>query len=163
MIGRLKKKNLKNTSKEEKIFNYYILAVSIFLLVIFDQISKYLFVDKLFFKNSLIYIKYSKNFGSAFSIFSNFENYNIFIIFLSILVLSLFIYNYKYFLKNKLLYFSYIFAISGILGNLIDRIFLGFVQDFIGFKYLFIFNFADVYLNLALILFIISEFRNKNL
>ena len=49
------------------------------------------------------------------------------------------------------------FALAGIIGNLIDRFFLGYVRDFIDIKIIPVFNFADAYLNIALILFIFYE------
>lgn len=156
MSRRVKNKKEKNREFTFKVFTIYFL-----ILLILDQLSKYIFLEKSFFLNSLIYINYSKNFGSAFSMFSNIWFYNFIVIILSFIALISLSYNFKYFFKSKLLFFSFIFAIAGIVGNLVDRIFLGYVQDFIGLKYLFIFNLADIYLNLALILFLFYEFKQK--
>jgi signal peptidase II len=133
-----------------------------FILFIIDILTKYIFTNKSYFETSLIFIKYSQNYGSAFSTFSNVSYYNFIIIFLSFLVLYFLFKNINEFKQNKLTRFSYYFLISGIFGNLFDRIFFGFVRDFIGLKYLFIFNIADVYLTLAVLLFIYSEVKNSS-
>lgn len=152
---------IRRINKKIKInLNYFFLFFTILLFL--DQVSKYLFNGKKYFENYLIYIYYSKNYGSAFSIFSNVDFYNYIVIIISLIVLVILFFNYKYFFKNKLLFFVFILGISGICGNLLDRLILGYVQDFIGFKYLFIFNFADIYLNLALLLYLFYEFFNKN-
>lgn len=133
-----------------------ILFFTIFLLLL-DLITKYIFTNKYFFENSFINIQFSKNFGSAFSMFSNYSYYNYIIILLSFIILYFLFINLKEFKQNKLSRYSFYFLIPGILGNLYDRIFFGYVRDFIGLKYLFIFNIADVYLTLSVILYLSLE------
>lgn len=59
-------------------------------------------------------------------------------------------------------YFTWLvfgFLLAGTLGNLVDRVFLDGVRDFIYIGSRFpVFNFADIYLNVGVCLFIIPEF-----
>jgi signal peptidase II len=135
-----------------------ILFVSLILFLL-DILTKSFFTGKSYFKGSVVYIKYSQNYGSAFSMFSNYDYYNYLIIFLSFVVLYFLFKNVKEFTKTSLTKVAFCLLISGTLGNLFDRVVFGYVRDFIGIKYLFIFNFADVYLSLAVILYICYEFE----
>lgn len=61
--------------------------------------------------------------------------------------------------KNKLYIFAFSFILSGAIGNLIDRIFLGYVRDFIHVNISimpYYFNFADAFLTVGVVLFIIE-------
>ena len=59
--------------------------------------------------------------------------------------------------------------ISGAIGNLVDRIFLGYVRDFISIKiFSFVFNIADMFITFGVIFFaihlimsIIKEHKGK--
>jgi signal peptidase II len=135
-----------------------ILFVS-FILFLLDILTKYYFTGKSYFKGSLVYIEYSQNYGSAFSMFSSYDYYNYLIIALSFAVLYFLFKNVKEFTKLSLTKVTFCLLISGVLGNLFDRVVFGYVRDFIGLKYLFIFNFADVYLSVAVILYICYEFE----
>ena len=89
-----------------------------------------------------------------------FSDINIFFIFLSLVILGLLFYIIiKKTKLNKINTYLYSLVISGIVGNLIDRIIRGYVVDFIGirlFSYNFpIFNFADLYIVIGVLLFII--------
>jgi signal peptidase II len=144
--------------------NTYIATSIIMLLIIIDQITKFLFTDKTYLKNFLIHIQYTQNTGSSFGIFSQANYYTQIIIILSIIVTAILAYNYKKFKKDKFLLLFFIFASSGIIANTIDRLIFGFVRDFIALKYLFIFNLADLYITLAIIFLLIREYsENKYL
>lgn len=137
-----------------------IFIVSIFLIIL-DFISKLLIVNflkvDLFLIPNFLYLTFVTNTGTFWGLFSNI---NIFFMILSIIVLSLLIYiiTVKTTL-NKLNTILYSLVISGIIGNLIDRIIRGYVVDFIGikiFNYNFpIFNFADIYIVIGVLLFIL--------
>lgn len=135
-----------------------LINLSVFGLVLADQFTKFYFTGKSFLEGFFIYITYSENKGSAFSMFSQFGFYNYIIIFLSIAVIALMIYYRKSFIKDNWSYTIFILVFSGIIGNFIDRLFYGFVRDFIALKGMFIFNLADVYLSLAFILFLYVEY-----
>ncbi|NQZ84357.1 MAG: signal peptidase II [Nanoarchaeales archaeon] len=155
---------MKNQTNEIISNNLFIKNTFIFsfILLLIDIITKYIFTNKFFFENSLIYIQYSENRGSAFSMFSNFDYYNYLIVILSLFVLYYLYKNITEFNINKITRFSYYLLIAGIIGNLFDRIIFGYVKDFIGLKYLFIFNIADAYLTFAVLMFIYVELRNSS-
>ena len=136
----------------------------ILILVLIDFISKILVINILK-DNSLVIIKnflkfsYVKNTGAAFGILSGS------VIFLIILT-GIFIYYLIKELKNNsnnaLAMYSYILILSGAIGNLIDRVFRGYVVDFISFtifgRQMAVFNIADSFITIGAILLIISMF-----
>ena len=62
--------------------------------------------------------------------------------------------------------YSLLMILGGAFGNVYDRIFYGAVPDFIDFHvgdfHWFIFNIADVFITLGVILMIILEFADSN-
>ena len=114
--------------------------------------------------NNFFNITYVKNTGAAWSMFSD-RTYLI-IIMSSIIILGLILYVYKNRSKDKLEKISYSLIIGGALGNLIDRIIYGYVIDFIDFKIFGydypIFNFADTFIVIGVILLIIYTWRCSN-
>lgn len=134
-----------------------------FLVVLIDRISKIL-VDN-FLDNKTIdiikdyfYLTYVKNDGAAFSILTSQRVLLIVISVAAIIFIHYFVYRYK---KKSI---GYAFLMGGIIGNLMDRVVLGAVIDFIGviiFNYHFpIFNFADIFIVLGAI-FILFEKETK--
>jgi signal peptidase II len=146
---------------EDKIMKkMYIVSL---LVILVDRIAK-IFVEK-FLDGKIVdviknffYLTCVKNEGAAFSIL---ENKVLLLSLLGILALVFLIYFVTKYNKNNIGYF---FLIGGIIGNLIDRIFLGYVIDFIGFNifsYSFpIFNIADIFIVLGA-LFVIFEKDKK--
>ncbi len=136
----------------------------ILLLVIIDFISKLLVIN-LLKDNTLIIIKnflkftYVKNYGAAFGILSGSV---ILLVLLTIIFIYYIIKEIKNNSSNKLSMYSYILILSGALGNLIDRIFRGYVVDFISFRIfgreMAVFNIADSFITIGAILLIISMF-----
>ena len=108
--------------------------------------------------NNFFNLTYVHNTGAAFSIFNG-ARY-LFII-MAIIALNII---YIYFIKEKKLnnleIIIYSLLISGIIGNMIDRILYGYVIDFLDFNifgYNFaIFNLADSFIVIALILLLFS-------
>ncbi len=107
----------------------YILAI-----VVLDQLSKYIAKIKLYSISQIEIIKgffsltYVENRGAAFGIF---KDKRIILVGFTTIVIAVMIY---YLLKNKsmnkLLRVSLILIIAGAIGNLIDRVLLGYVVDF---------------------------------
>ena len=112
--------------------------------------------------HNFFYITYTQNKGAAWSIL---EDHRILLLIIS--VLALYLIN-KYMNKEKLSNletFSYGMIIGGIVGNLFDRIFFGYVIDFLDFK-LFgynypIFNIADTFIVIGVILMVIISVRKE--
>ena len=142
----------------------YFVSLSI-LIVLIDQLTKYLiFYNKKLFinKNFLLFkIEFVKNYGAAFNIFSGSRIFlSCISIFFSILLI------YLIFRKNKLNSFelySYSFILGGTIGNGIDRIYKGFVVDFINLNIINfpVFNFADISINIGFIILLYNIFKNN--
>ena len=121
--------------------------IFIVIVLLLDQISKYFIsVNNVFFTviNDFFYIEYAENKGAAFSILSG---QNIILIIIT-LVLIFIIYKIMKTYKDGIINdISFGLLYGGILGNLFDRLFLGYVRDFISFKfgnyYYPTFNIAD--------------------
>ena len=144
----------------------YILGVIIFIL---DQISKCLVSTFLKYNKSItvikdfFYLKYINNTGASWGILSNGR---ILLIILSIIALIIIIRYINTFKNTILNIIGFGFLIGGILGNLCDRLFLGYVKDFLDFiifHYDFpIFNIADIFIVVGVILLIISIIRGED-
>lgn len=132
--------------------NFKKISLWIFLLII-DQTSKYFFYNRGLLSN-LNFIHSSFNTGISRSL----PIHLYLVISISIFaILALF-----RLLKNKKIsQISFIFLIAGTLWNLIDRVLLWWVRDFINIQIFNfpIFNIADVLLNVWIIILIIQEIR----
>ena len=142
----------------------YFLSLSIFIVLI-DQFTKYLMIynTKLFINKDFLLFKldFVKNYGAAFNIFSG---NRIFLSLISILFSILLI--YLIFRKNNLNTFdlySYSFILGGTIGNGIDRIYKGFVVDFINLNIINfpVFNIADISINIGFIFLLYNIFKNN--
>ncbi len=142
----------------------YFLSLSIFI-VLLDQFTKYLmsYNNKLFINKDFLLFKldFVKNYGAAFNIFSGSR---IFLSLISIIFSILLI--YLIFKKNTLNsfdLFSYSFILGGTIGNGIDRIYRGYVVDFINLNIINfpVFNIADISINIGFIFLLYNIFKNK--
>jgi len=119
-------------------------------IVIVDRITKIIFTKLLALGESLpvipniFHFTLVNNTGIAFGLFK--DHGAVFII-ITIVTIGLLIYNIYYYKKNEHLSLTYIVSFSlilgGAIGNLIDRIFIGHVVDFIDFRIWPVFNVAD--------------------
>jgi len=143
---------------------FYFLSLSIFIVLI-DQFTKYLmfYNKKLFINRDFLLFKldFVKNYGAAFNIFSGSR---IFLSLISILFSILLI--YLIFRKNTFNIFdlySYSFILGGTIGNGIDRIYKGFVVDFINLNIINfpVFNIADISINIGFIFLLYNIFKNN--
>jgi len=120
------------------------------ILIIIDQLSKHFFYDKLFL-NDLSIIQPVFNAGISRSI----PIPQVVVIVLTFLILWLLVYLYY---KKQISKWSTIFLIWWAVSNLIDRVFLWWVRDFILlFKRFPIFNLADVFINTGVVLIVLKE------
>lgn len=87
-----------------------------------------------------------------------------FLILINAIALFIFTECYRYYLhKGNKDFFAdlcYVFIMAGALCSLIDKVFYGGSLDFIGISTLFIADFKDIYINLAIFFFILSIFFN---
>ena len=144
----------------------YFFSLSIFIILI-DQFTKYLmFYHKNLFINKdflLFKLDFVKNYGAAFNIFSGSR---IFLSLISILFSILLI--YLIFRKNTLNSFdlyTYSFILGGTIGNGIDRIYKGFVVDFINLNIINfpVFNIADISINIGFIFLVYNFFKKQSI
>ena len=142
----------------------YYLSLSIFIVLI-DQFTKYLisYNNKLFINKDFLLFKldFVKNYGAAFNIFSGSR---IFLSLISIIFSLLLI--YLIFRKNTFNLFdlyAYSFILGGTIGNGIDRIYKGFVVDFINLNIINfpVFNIADISINIGFIILLYNIFKNN--
>jgi signal peptidase II len=150
----------KNTGGNVKLKKQDILfLVILFSLIFLDQITKFLirlFMTKgqsVSLINNILHITYVQNTGAGFGLFQNSVSI---LIWLSVLVLGLLL-----FLYDKIPLIPKSLLIAGVIGNLIDRVFLRFVVDFIDFRIWPAFNVADSCLTIGIIFLIIYTFKNK--
>ena len=145
--------------------------VGICALVAMDQYTKYLAVIHLkdnkpfIIINGILELNYLENTGAAFGVL---ENQKAFFIFVAVVVLSVIGYvllktpDHK---KYGILHISLSLIAAGAIGNMIDRIRLNYVVDFIYFSLINfpIFNVADMYVTVStavlmiLLLFVYKE------
>lgn len=119
-------------------------------LVLVDQIIKLIITKSMYLYQSIkvipnfLYITYVENDGAAFSILSGGRWFFVIIGVIALVLMFKFIYDDSKVSKFDTI--SYSLVTSGIVGNLIDRIYLGKVIDYIDVRVLDfpIFNFADI-------------------
>ena len=142
----------------------FFLSISIFIILI-DQYTKYLvfYNYKTFINKDFLFFRldFVKNYGAAFNILSGSR---ILLSFISIIFSILLIYLIvrKKIFKSIDLY-SYSFILGGTIGNGIDRIFKGFVIDFINLNIINfpVFNIADISINIGFIFLLYNIFKNN--
>ena len=128
------------------------------VIIIIDQLSKNLIIDKnISIISKFLEFNYTQNTGGAFEVGK--INYIIIIsIFIIIGIIAFLI------IENKKItnYISFIILLSGSISNLIDRIFRGFVIDFIDINLFNFpnFNIADICIILGVIFIVIGEARS---
>ena len=142
----------------------YFLSLSI-VIVLLDQFTKYImfYHNKSFINKDFLLFKldFVKNYGAAFNIFSGSRIFlSLISIFFSILLIYLIL------RKNTLNSFdlySYSFILGGTFGNGIDRIYKGFVVDFINLNIINfpVFNIADISINIGFIILLYNIFKNN--
>jgi len=137
---------------------FYLLTFSILLI---DQIIKLTVVKLMLLGESvplfwIVQLTYVRNTGAAFSLFSGFSPY---LTLISIaIILAVIYFHYKIPAKSTMLQIGMAYILGGSLGNLIDRVFRGYVIDYINFTFWPVFNFADIMINLGVLLIIIQVF-----
>ena len=144
--------------------------VLIAALVFLDQFTKHLAVLHLKDQPNIIWVKgvmeleYLENRGAAFGILQNQQWLFILLFFLFVTAVIIFYCRMPHDKKYLPVQIISLFLIAGGLGNLIDRIRLGYVIDFFYFSLINfpIFNVADIYVTVGMvILFILLIFYYK--
>ena len=137
-------------------------AIIVVVAIAFDQISKYFVVQNMY-NSSMEFIpgfqgfRYCENTGAAFSFFDDGT------VILTILSIVLFVALVYFMIKVRKengpwqINASIALIAGGAVGNLIDRLFLGYVVDFLEFQFMdfAIFNVADCFICIGAALLII--------
>ena len=153
--------------------NFIIVFIFVTLTFLIDRISKILIIKKSqeilggnIFSSRFINFELIWNKGIAFGLFSlsnglSYKLITILIIFI-VIILIYFIFRSRSYEK-----FGLILILGGALGNLFDRIFYSAVPDFIDLHvnsyHWFIFNVADIFISIGVIIMIMTEFINKKI
>ena len=147
--------------------NKYILIISLVVgLIGLDMLTKFLCegINLSVIPNFFSLVS-THNYGAGLGILSGKTTL---LIILSVVFLLVFLtYDLVYKKNNYLYVFGISFVFAGAIGNLIDRIFLGYVRDFLYFNIKlmpYYFNIADVLLTVGIVLFVIDLlfFNEKN-
>ena len=152
--------------------NFYVYLFFVFLIFISDRLSKIYIInesvknlDNFILESSYLNIRLIWNEGIAFGLFSFDDKVLYHSLSLIILVIILAIL-YMIIQNTGLKKYSLIFVFSGALGNFYDRIFYGAVPDFIDFHinnfHWFIFNLADIFISVGVLLMIVLEIFDKD-
>jgi signal peptidase II len=149
-------------------------VIGTMLLVAFDQLIKYLVVIKLKGNSPYVLIsgvfqlEYLENRGAAFGILQNQRVF--FYLCAALIALVVLCFYHRVPMESRFLPLRLcaVFIISGAIGNVIDRIRLNYVVDFLYFKLIDfpIFNVADIYVTLsaiALILLLCVYYKEEDL
>lgn len=117
----------------KKELKYILLGV---LILIFDQVTKHI-LKSANYDYGWIAIRGTTNTGISFGLF---QGSTVIVSIISVILIGALVY-YKKEFEGKEIFLTLILA--GIIGNLIDRVFLGHVIDFIDLKWWPVFNVAD--------------------
>jgi len=130
--------------------NFWIAA---FTLLILDIITKAYFKDKEYLLNGFG-IDYVANTGSAFGLF---KDQFVFLIIVAVAVLGYIIYELNKFHLKEHIWLGLLFG--GILGNLLNRSYLGYVIDFIAIGSFPRFNVADAAISISIVYLIFNTMK----
>ena len=151
--------------------NYWLIISS--LIIIADQTSKAWAARNLVFGKFYpiipqvnLYLTHNK--GIAFSLFaaSSQTIHNILLITSCLIIVTLTVFEFRLKPKQHILRIAFALIIGGAIGNVVDKVCLGYVIDFIDF-YIYnwhfaTFNIADAAISIGAALLIIDSFYQKN-
>ncbi|MGE4443448.1 MAG: signal peptidase II [Candidatus Altimarinota bacterium] len=133
--------------------------IGIFFLIFIDLFTKFIAKNDLIIQKNLVgdflYFRYVENIGIAFSL----PITGIVLKVLTIILIGVIFWYYYTEEKKKNLKIidaSFMFVLAGALGNGYERVFNGKVIDFIGVKYFSVFNIADIFITIGVVLYIYS-------
>ena len=129
------------------------------LLIGFDQFTKGLAISRLKGRSAyslidgVLELQYLENHGMAFGMLQNQKVFILFVGVIFMLVLLFFLLKMPESGKFRVIHVLMVFIISGGLGNMLDRLRMDYVVDFISFVLIHfpIFNVADIYVVCATI------------
>lgn len=133
---------------------YYIIGI---MLIIIDQIVKQLTINRyLTLIPNVLNITYTQNTGAAFGIGTK----TIVTVISIIIIIGVIVYLIKQ--KDKIInYLPYVLILSGAFANLLDRLFRGYVIDYIDINFFNFpnFNIADICIVIGIIVILIKNLK----
>ena len=136
------------------------------IILIVDIVSKlivkhYLTLGSISIINNFLNLKYVENTGAAWSIFDN--NRYIVLVLSCMIIIGIIYYIFKEKPSKIISRIAYSLVLGGALGNFINRLYYGYVIDFIDVKFFGynypIFNMADIFIVVGVILLIYDTWR----
>lgn len=147
---------------------YFLLAL---VLIVADQLSKLWAAETLGIASKeitdFLSFTFAKNYGAAFSFLSDQGGWQRYFLtgVSATASVAIIIWMFKTAVFRQVTLIALAFVLSGAIGNMIDRIYQGFVIDFIDFHYVGwhfpIFNVADICINIGVLLLILTEFKKS--
>lgn len=146
----------------------FMTIVVFFVVVVLDQMTKKFFSDLLTLGESIpvidgvFHFTLVHNTGIAFGLF---KNQGFVFIVIPIIAVALLVYNIYYYQKqgtlNRLYILGFSLILGGAIGNLIDRVMLGYVVDFFDFQIWPVFNVADSAITVGAIIILLTCLPEK--
>lgn len=132
--------------------------------LILDQVTKYAIMQNMVVNQSIaiipqiFHLTFVKNVGAAFGILANRVPFFILVSVVAVICIIFFYYRLKP--EKKLLRIALALVLGGALGNLLDRIRLGYVVDFFDFRIWPVFNVADCAIVIGMLIIIWEILRD---
>jgi len=140
-----------------------LIAISAIFALVADQVSKYFVTKNMMYPDSIMVIPrvlkwtYERNTHGAFGLFGN---NGVLLIVMAVIVLFIFWWSFRQQAKqSRLVCVAFGLIVGGAIGNIVDRVHLGYVVDFIDFYRIWpnIFNVGDSCITSGVILLLLSS------
>ena len=145
-------------------------AIIVVIVLVLDQLTKFMVQNSAVLQTQSIpvipgffYLTYVKNTGAAWSAFADKTQLRALVSAVAVGVMLWYVITRK---PKKWILFALALMIGGAAGNMIDRIWLGYVRDFFDFYpfgYNFpVFNVADIALTIGVIMLILASLKEED-
>ena len=146
-------------------------SIIVFIIFFLDRVSKIYILNKVetdglvdIYLNPYLNLYLIWNKGIAFGLFS-FNDDLIYNLISSVIVIILIVIIFLIIKSKGIMSYSLILVLGGALGNLYDRLYYSAVPDFIDFHikdfHWFVFNLADIFITLGIIIFLMKDLVTK--
>lgn len=148
-------------TEKKKLFLFVLISSAVVLI---DQLLKYFIAanmqpaESAAVINNIFHITYVQNTGAVFSLF---KDSTTLLIWISVVVIGAVIYYYDKIPDKKYAVVSAALFLGGTIGNLIDRVRLGYVVDFLDFRIWPVFNIADSAITIGVLMMVVYLIREK--
>lgn len=144
----------KGKMKKRNNLSYFLITLTFFTYLNFygSNLIAYKLMHNWHYTNALFSIVYTQNTGAAFSIMQNSTAFLIGLSIISFFAIIFYIIKNIAYVSFKITFFASL-LLSGILGNLYERITFGYVRDFFNLNFVNfpIFNISDIFINIGVV------------